>query len=58
MGERRGVYTLLEDPAVDGRKILKRILKKLDENTDWINLAQEMDSWRAVVNAVMNSWFP
>ena len=25
---------------------------------DWINVAQDMDRWRAIVNAVMNLWVP
>jgi hypothetical protein len=25
---------------------------------DWINVAHDRDIWRALVNAVMNSWFP
>ena len=49
---------MLEGPAVDGRKVLTWILKKLDGDMNWINLAQKRDSWRALVNAVMNFWFP
>jgi hypothetical protein len=48
----------LEDPGVDGRIILKWIFEKWDGNMDWIDLAQECDRWRAVVNAVMNRWVP
>ena len=45
----------LKDPGVDGRKTLKWILKKWDRGRmDWIDLAEDRDSWRAFVNAVMN----
>jgi hypothetical protein len=46
-----------EDPGADGRIILKWILEKLDQGMDWIDLGQDRDRWRAVVNAVMNLWF-
>jgi hypothetical protein len=48
----------LEDPGIDGRIILKRILKKWDGGMDWIDVAQDRNRWRAVVNAVMNLRFP
>jgi hypothetical protein len=46
----------LEDPVVDGRIILKWIFKKWDGDMDWIDMAQDRDRWRAVVNAVTNLW--
>ena len=48
----------LEDPGVDGRIILKWIFRKWDGGMDWIDLAQNMDRWRALVNAAMNFGFP
>jgi hypothetical protein len=48
----------LEDPGVGGRIILKWILEKWGGGTDWIDLAQDRDRWRAVVNAVMNLLVP
>jgi hypothetical protein len=38
--------------------ILKWILEKLYEGMDWIDLAQDMDRWLALVNAVMKLRFP
>jgi hypothetical protein len=34
----------LEDPAVDGRIILKWIFERLGGGVDWIDLAQDRDS--------------
>jgi hypothetical protein len=42
----------LKDPGVDGRILLK--VEKWNGGTDYIDLAQDRDRWRAVVNAVMN----
>jgi hypothetical protein len=46
------------DPGVDGRIILKRIFKTWDGGMNWIELAQDRDKWRALVNAVMNLRVP
>jgi hypothetical protein len=47
----------LGDPGVDGR-ILKWIFKKWDGGMHWIELAQDRDTQRALVNAVMNLRVP
>jgi hypothetical protein len=64
-GERRGAYRIwwgnlraenhLEDPGVDGRIILKYILKTWDGYIDWIALPQERDRWRALVHTLNES---
>ena len=38
----------LEDPGVDGSKILRRKLECV--GTDWIELAQDRDSFRTLLN--------
>jgi hypothetical protein len=49
----------LGDPGVDGRIILRWTFRKWDDGgVDWIELAQDRDRWRALVNAVMNLRFP
>jgi hypothetical protein len=48
----------LGDPGVDGIIILTWILKKWYGGIDWIELAQDRDRWRALVNAVMNLRLP
>jgi hypothetical protein len=46
------------DIGLDGRIILKWILKQWYGGMDWIDLAQDKDSWQALVNAVMNLQVP
>ena len=48
----------MEDPTIHRRIILKWVLKKWDGNTDWIDVAQDMNRWWTFVNAVMNLWVP
>jgi hypothetical protein len=48
----------LGDLGVDGRIPLKWIFKKWDGGMDWIELDQDSNRWRAVVNAVMNLRVP
>jgi hypothetical protein len=48
----------LGDPGVDGRIILRRVFGKWDGGMNWIELAQDRDRWRPLVNAVMNLRFP
>jgi len=45
----------LEDTGLDGRIILKWNFRT---GVDWIDLAQDRDKWRALVNAVRNIWVP
>jgi hypothetical protein len=44
----------LRDLRIDGRIILKWIIKKWDGSMDGISLDQNRKRWRAVANAVMN----
>jgi hypothetical protein len=69
MGEVRGVYNILVGKP-EGRRPLGRPMCRWEDNIkmdlgeiefgdiDWINLAQDRDRWRALVNTVMNLRVP
>jgi hypothetical protein len=44
----------LKDPVVDGGIILSWVFKKWDGGMDWIDLAQDRERWRGILNAVTN----
>jgi hypothetical protein len=64
MGEKRNVYRLLVGKP-EGKRPLGRprprwrdLLEMGLSVVDWIGLAQDRYSWRALVNSVMNLWVP
>jgi hypothetical protein len=49
----------LEDPGLEGRIILRWIFGKWDvRGMDWIDVAQDRNRCRALVNSVMNLRIP
>jgi hypothetical protein len=49
------LITKLEDPGVDGGDNIEMDLREVGwGDMNWINLAQDRDRWRVLVNTVMN----
>jgi hypothetical protein len=46
----------LGDSGVDGRIIIRWIFRKWD--MDWIELVQDRDGWRTLLNTIMKLWVP
>jgi hypothetical protein len=65
MGEKMNVYRIIVEKP-EGKRLLGRSRRRWVDNIkmdlieigwdgmDWMNLAKDMDQWRALVNTVMN----
>jgi len=68
VGDRRGLCRVMVErpegkrplgrPRCKLEVILKCNFRKCNRGMVWIDLAQDRERWRALVNAVMNPWVP
>jgi hypothetical protein len=69
MGEKRNAYRILVGKPEGNRPLGRPRHRwvnniKMDpreigwDEMDWIDMAQDRDQWRALVNTVMNLWVP
>jgi hypothetical protein len=70
MGERRSVYKVLVGNLKEGDRLEKKNRREWEDNIkmdfhevgcgsmEWIDLAQNTDRWRVLVNVVMNLRVP
>jgi hypothetical protein len=68
-GEKRNAYRIMvgkpegKRPGGRSRRMwmnnIKMDLREIRwDGVDWIDMAQDRDQWRALVNTVLNLWFP
>ena len=57
MGEPEG-KRLLGRPKLRSKYDIRWIFRKCDRGMEWIDLAQDRDSWRTLVSVVMNRPVP